>query len=339
MKPLAVRSAAISGYAELARAHGLEPAKLLRQVGLSPGCLRSPDIEIPARKAYRLLEQSAQASGLGDFGLRLAHKRGLSHFGPLGLLVRDEPNLRAALAQIQANMSLHSTCASLDLQEGKERAVVVLTLLADGEPVIRQSTESAIGLLFQMLSNLLGPGWHPIAVQFMHPKGTGDANYRVFFRCPVLFSSNCNAIVMRRTDLDQPMPGSDIGFRRYAWPSTSAHGDPVGAGVTPARVRQIILTALPQGQCSSTHVARLLDIDRRTLHRHLTAHGTRFSDLMTTVRLDLIRQYLDAGHQSMSEIATLLGFNSLSSSSRWARRCLGCAPSSLRQSKIRPFAR
>ena len=64
MKRLVVRSAAISGYANLARSLGLDPAGLARHVGLDVHALATPDAQIPAFKVYRLLELSAAASGV-----------------------------------------------------------------------------------------------------------------------------------------------------------------------------------------------------------------------------------------------------------------------------------
>ncbi|MGE0314401.1 MAG: AraC family transcriptional regulator ligand-binding domain-containing protein [Lautropia sp.] len=99
MERLLIRSSAIAGYPELARSVGLDPARIARQAGLHLSSLASPDHQIPTRAAYRLLERSAAANGVADFGLMLAatYLRGLSHLGALGLLARDEPDVRSAL--------------------------------------------------------------------------------------------------------------------------------------------------------------------------------------------------------------------------------------------------
>ena len=283
MKNLVVRSASISGYAELAHSLGLEPVQWMRKVGLSLQCLSSPDVEVPARKVYELMELSANASGAADFGLRLARARGLSHFGPLGALVRDEPDIRSALQQIAANMHLHTTCVTQDLEEQNGLAIVRLNLMSDGEVVGRQSVEAAVALLFQLLKNLLGPGWHPQSVQFVHASVASDRPHRAFFGCPVHFSSFSNAVVLRSSELDQPMPGSDKGLRRYSGLPPEALL-PLGEKVTIGRIRQAILQALPLGQCSSQRIASSLNVDRRTLHRHLTSSGATFSILLARAR-------------------------------------------------------
>ena len=76
---------------------------------------------------------AVQVAGLG---LQLAGKRGLSHLGPLGLLARDEPDVRRGLQRIAVSMKLHSTCVVLQLQEEHGFAVVVLNVLPDGETLL-----------------------------------------------------------------------------------------------------------------------------------------------------------------------------------------------------------
>ncbi len=326
MRALKVRSAALSGYAGLARSLGLDPAALARQVGLSLRNLATPDTLIPARKAYRLMELSAAASQVPDFGLRLATRRSLSHLGTLGLLVRDEPDVRSAVQRMVADMNLHSTCVVLQLHEARGIAVVALTVLADGEPEIRQAVESGVGLLYQILSHLLSPAWRPLAVHFVHAAGASVRPHRQFFGCPVHFSAEHNAVVLHTRELDQGVPGSDRGLRAYARLPAMA-GLAVDGPDTGERVRQTILQLMPQGDCTSEAVAERLGMHRRTLQRHLGAQGTDFSGVLRGLRLELAQQYLAAGMLSMTDIAQLLGFQALSSFTRWFTLEAGCAPS------------
>ena len=78
-----VRSACLTHYAEVARSLGLDPLQQLRAVELSPRCLQQLDLKIPVEAVGRLLENSAQAAGVEDFGLRMAEQRKLSNLGPL----------------------------------------------------------------------------------------------------------------------------------------------------------------------------------------------------------------------------------------------------------------
>ena len=84
-------------YAEVARRVGLEPRRMLGEFGLPQGCLREPEMKVPIDAVRRLLEASAERSGIEAFGLLMAETRRLSSLGPLGLLIREQPTLRLAV--------------------------------------------------------------------------------------------------------------------------------------------------------------------------------------------------------------------------------------------------
>ncbi|HTY80533.1 MAG TPA: AraC family transcriptional regulator ligand-binding domain-containing protein [Candidatus Bathyarchaeia archaeon] len=94
--PKLIRSACLTNYVEVARSVGLDPYQQLKAAGLSRACLADPDIMIRSSAVKRLLEVSAQGTGAGDFGLRMAETRRLSILGPIGLLLQEEPTVRGS---------------------------------------------------------------------------------------------------------------------------------------------------------------------------------------------------------------------------------------------------
>ena len=149
--------------------------------------------------------------------------------------------------------------------------------------------------------------------------------YRRFFGCPVYFHSMHNAVVVRSGNLDQPVPGSDQGFRAYTRADMSALAADDGQARL-HRVRHAILQLLPHGNCTSGAVAERLGVHRRTLHRHLGIAGLDFMTLLDSMRLELAQRYLRAGALGMAEISTQLGFNAASSFSRWFTGKVGASP-------------
>ena len=96
MRP-GVRTATLDGYLGLARSVGLDPARILTNAGIAVADLAVPDKWVPAAAVSRVLERSANESGLEDFGLRLAGLRRLATLGPLSVVLSQEPDLRSAL--------------------------------------------------------------------------------------------------------------------------------------------------------------------------------------------------------------------------------------------------
>lgn len=314
---LFLRSASLNNYAELARSLGLDPVQMLSRVALPPACLDSDDLRIPAEAVLRLLELSAQASGEQAFGLRLAETRRLSTLGLVGMLARDEPTLREAVATLLRYSRLHNECLVVGIEESDGIAVLKQELL----PVPgagRQSIELAVGAMHRILRIFLGSDWTARMVSFMHPPPANLEVHRRLFGRSVRFSQDFNGIVLRSADLDTPMAFADPVMRRYASQmlGTATAADRVR---TRYEVQQLILALLPTGRCSMDQIALHLGVDRRTVHRRLAREGCSFSSLLNQARKELAQRHLQHGNRTLSEVAPLLGFGSLSAFSRWRR--------------------
>lgn len=324
MQRLMLRSASLTGFGELARSLGLDALPLLRSVGLPPRCLSTPDMRIPAHKCFRLLEQAAHQSACPDFGLRLVRQRGLSHLGALGLMARDQADVRSALRLIVEGLNLHSTCVALQLEEHGQMSSLRISLFPDGEPAVRQATDAGVSGLVKTMAALVGGGWHPTEVHLLDKELLGGL-YGKEFGCPVYGGSVMNAVVFPTTDLDRPVAGSDLGFKRFTANLTQDVG-PVDGSISVDKVRRIMATLMPEGRCLSSTVAERLGVHRRTLCRHLAAEGEDFSSLLEDLRGTLAQQYLTGFSKRMDEIAVLLGFQTQGSFSRWFHQRFGCSP-------------
>jgi AraC-like DNA-binding protein len=80
-----------------------------------------------------------------------------------------------------------------------------------------------------------------------------------------------------------------------------------------------------RGDCRADKVARLLQRDRRTLHRHLAAADLSYGRLLDQVRIDLVRRHLSESDLPLGEIAGLLGFARASSFSHWFQSKFECS--------------
>src|SRR6516162_1261494 len=137
--PDLIRAACLAHYAEVARSVGIDPAKLLKSVGLPARSLTDPDIKIPSGGVRRLLEASASAAGIDDFGLRLAERGGLSNVGPVALVARDQPTVGAAMEAIGRYMHIHNESLRQRIERHGDIVMIATTLLL-GRPVpARQS--------------------------------------------------------------------------------------------------------------------------------------------------------------------------------------------------------
>lgn len=326
-----VRSATLEGYTALARELGLDAPALLRQAGLHPRSLLDPETPLAAEAVARLLEASAKASGLSDFSLRLAARRGFDSLGPISLLLKEQASVGEALETLLRYLRLVNPSLVTRVVTRGDRVLVEEALRGEGHAASAQSIELALGIMHRILRELLGPRWRPVSVHFRHPAPADTGSHDAYFGCRVLFRAGFNAIALRPADLSAKPRGGDPALASLA---RSVLEGALASDTGPAVVvRQLVVALLPGGGCTAQVVARHLGVDRRTLHRYLAAQGMNFSGLLQAVRRDLVQAHLTQAHLPLSESATLLGFASQSAFAYWFRSQFGCSVTAWRRAE------
>jgi AraC-like DNA-binding protein len=324
-----IRSASLTHYAEVARRAGLDPYRMLSEFGLPPRCLDEHELMVPIDAVRRLLEASAERSGVESIGLQMAEVRRLSNLGPLGLLIREQPTMRLALDALAHYSNRLNETLFLTIEESLDVVLVREELIIGGSGSVRQSTELAIGVVFRMLCAFLGPQWRPRRVCFAHDAPAARSVHDRVFGRHVEFGHDFNGIVCAHADLEIPNPDADPEVARLAREMLEANSAGKGRDMV-TRVRELVVMLLGTGTCTIDRVAQHMGIDRRTIHRHLASEGQTFSGLVDAVRLELAERYVKDRHRSLAEVSSLLGFSAPSGFSRWYRQRFKAKPSKQR---------
>jgi hypothetical protein len=146
-RPLPViRSASLNGYLELAQALGLNAPAMMAQAGLSLRCLDDPETPISVLAVRQLLESSARAAGVEDFGLQLARTRRLANLGPISIVLREEPTARQALDTLGRYLRLLNASLLTHIEDHGDVVVIREDVLIEGGGSVRQSIELAVGV-------------------------------------------------------------------------------------------------------------------------------------------------------------------------------------------------
>ena len=321
-----VRAITLTNYVPVAQRHGLNPLKLLREVGLDASSLVNPEQRIPVSAACKLLEISAERSGCLTLGLEMAESRKKPDFGPMGLLLSHKRTLREALLTTVQYRHLLNNALGMHLETTGDKVVIREEVISDAPTLTRQANELAVGVMARICRGLLGPNWKPCSVNFTHPAPPDQSVHRHFFRCPLVFGSDFNGIVCMAADLDLPNPAADPELVRYA----ESLAAPLNATTNPEsivfEVRKAIYLLLPLEQASIDQVARSLHLSARTMQRQLNAMGAEFSSLLDDVRHDLAIRYLTNARNSIGQIAALLGYSRQASFTRWFSVRFGMTP-------------
>ncbi|MGR4871304.1 AraC family transcriptional regulator [Variovorax sp. LARHSF232] len=324
-----IRSASLSGYVDLVKSLGRDPATFMRAVGLSAKLLDDPETLIPGDAVRELLEITARATHAEDLALRLAAQRKLSNLGPISLVLKEEPTPRAALDTLCRYLKLVNASLITRIEDTGKVVIIREDLLPSPGLPMRQSMELAIGIMFRILGELIGPQWRPLQVCFTHRPPADVSAHQAFFGRIVKFNQEFNGLVCVAEDLAKPRNFEDQGVAHFAREYLEAalrnrHESARGT------CRELMLALLPGGICTAQELARHLRVDRRTLHRRLDAEGLSFSTLLDEVRTELATRHLRDSDLPLGEVAELLGFSGPSSFSHWFRVNFGCSASQWR---------
>jgi AraC-like DNA-binding protein len=322
-----IRAAALGNYAEVARRLGLDPHRRLRAAGIDPASLADPDTPVPTAAVAALLEDSARLSKCDTFALSMAEGWRMADLGVVSLLLSHERSVRAALAATERYRHLLNDSLSLSVEQAGAIVTIREEFAAGPAARMPQVNELAIGVIVRIVRALLGPAWSPVAVRFAHPAPPSTLAHRRFFRAPVRFGEDLNAIACRAEDLDRPNPNRDAGLARHAIRLLDATpGALPGDASAVQDVMRAIHLRMPAGKATMEEAARAMGATPRTLQRRLDAAGTTFSALLNQARRDLVPRYLGNPAYSIAQVAELLGYDFPSSFTRWFRAEFGRSP-------------
>jgi AraC-like DNA-binding protein len=328
-----IRSACLTHFATVAQSVGIDPKKMLRRARLPLACLNDQNMRIAVSGVRRLLEASAAASGVDEFGLRMAERGGLSNLGPVALVVREQATVGAAIETLARYIHIHDEAMRLAIEQQDGVVTIVLLLRGGHQRATRQSTEMALGRVHRVICTLFDGDWRPLEVHFVHSAPRNRKYYRYFFGCSVTFDSDFDAILCAASDMDRPIPTAHPLIAHYVQSRVEA------IGVRPEnwddKVSELVRSLLPGGQCTIERVAEHFACDRRTIHRHLSDYGTSFSAILDAQRADLLMRLIEDGNRPLAGITELLGFSAQSAMSRWFRGRFGCSMTQWRNG-IRP---
>ena len=323
------RAAVLAHYEEVAKKLGLNPQPLLRQVGLTSQMIAVPTNMIPMDSTIALMDLTSRASGCDTVGLMMAEARTIADFGPISLLLVQQPSVRGALNTISQYRHMLNESLGLYIEDAGKTSLIREEIVTDYPGNASQSSDMAVGVLMVLFRAILGLQWRPQSVHFTHEAPKDLQIHKRLFKCALQFESDFNGVVCLSADLDRPNMHADAAMAKYAQSFMEALPKPGRSSVI-QDVRRSVYLLLPMGRASVDQVASGLGVNVRTLQRQLDSAGVSFSDILNEVRRELAQRYIDNTSYSMGRVASLLGYANLSSFTRWFTAQFDRAPSRMR---------
>jgi AraC-like DNA-binding protein len=311
---------------EALQLYGLDFAVLARRAGLDPGLLTEPNARYPTAPLQKLWEIAAEESADPVFGFRVGSLVRPGTFHALGLGIVSSTSVLAALNRIQRYSSIVSTNGRLVLLQ--QDGLVGLETRADRVtvmPTIHCVDALVVGLC-RILEQCAGPSAMPARVVFMRPRMAPAEAYREILGCPVDFDGPHIAIWFDAAAAAQPVLSGNAELAAEADKLSARYIDELAPDSTAARVRTLLLKAMPSGEFGRDAIARSLNQSASTLQRRLRDEGATYQELLDATRHEMALEYLRQGGHSLVDVAFLLGFTDQSNFTRAFRRWTGKTP-------------
>ncbi|MBF5005890.1 AraC family transcriptional regulator [Diaphorobacter caeni] len=322
----------MNGFLNVCNLQGVNSHQLLRQVGLDASALVESDRHISAETLCKLLDLAAKESGCSAFGIQMAQNRQTLDFGILGVLMRHQPSLRDMWQSAIQYRKLLNDATAISLEQSGDLSILRFELLIDSQIPQTQSCELVLGVAMRTCQAVLGAAWSPKEVRFMHPPPAEQYQHKQFFGCPVSFNSEFNGMVLRTVDMNATNPAADPELVRYA-ESVVMPLRAFGDNALLQEVRKNIYLLMPLEQACIERVAEQMHLSTRTLQRQLDHSGTSFSEVLDTVRKNLVLRYMNNSRYSIGQVASLTGYSRQASFTRWFHVNFGMSPRQWRQTR------
>lgn len=311
------------------RSLGVNPEDVMVEAGVDPKLFDDADNQISFAVRGHLVRLCVERTGCRHFGLLVGRQGGLHSLGLLGFLALHSPDVDSALRSVVHYLHLHVRGAVTTLAVSDRTATFSYDIYQPQVEATDQIGDGAVAMMFNILSDLCGPDWTPVELQFAHRRPDDVRPFQEFFRAPLSFDAEQNGVVFSANWLQRPVAGADAGLHIQLQKQIDTlalrYGDDL-----PEQVRAVLRTALLSGHAKAKEIAGLFAMHSRTLSRRLNAGGTSFQALVDEGRFEIARQMLENTDVEIKQIAVTLEYADASAFARAFHRWSGTTPTQWR---------
>ncbi len=334
MSSFHIRSAVLQPFYDLTKSLGADPLKVMQAAGLKPSVFQDPDALIPHTNALKLFEVAMAETGCDHLGLLLGEKISLQSLGLLGLLMRSSPNFGTAMQEMIKHLAVHARGITRELHCDKGIAYLTTGFenpdMAQSFPAVQMSvaTNWKVG---QLLSHYQS---HPTLICFTFAEPANSIFFRRFFKVPVAFNADFNGLVFHASDLNLPIREHDPMLHEEMKRQIGKIEEGISDNFI-ADVKKFIRQNLDAGICNIDAVIRFFPFQRRTFQSRLKQEGVTYQNLVDEIRFQKAELHLLKSDISVSQLADLLCYKSVSVFSTAFKNKYGLPPSAWKEARVR----
>lgn len=303
--------------------------KILGEAGLTLGQFKDPDTKISFLAGSKMLARCVDTTGCQHFGLLVGERAGSSSLGLAGFILRFAPSVGAALQTLLHHLELHDTGGVPMLTTRGEVSSLGYAIYLQGAEAADQIYDLSIAICCNIMRDLCGQDWNPARVFLARQCPADLAPYKYFFRAPLHFDADQNAVVFPTRLLNHPLTSADPALFRHLEKEANELHESHPLNMT-GSVQRMLRQSLANGHLTASDIARQFDMHERTLHRRLEKEGTSFRRELEGIRYEVARQLLSKSKAPLSGITNALGYAEPSTLIRSFKRWSGTTPAQWR---------
>ena len=305
---------------------------VLRSVGLDPDGAWDPKHMLAEDVYYDMIERMAMQMDITPLPLVVGDAMRPDEYGALGLAWKAAPNLLGSFSRVARYARRWTSIVQYEVEDTDEGILFIEHRKGPRRLGMRISIEADLASGVSLSRQVTTPDFAPIEVCFKHSAPKTTDHHTAYFRCPVYFGAERDAMLLSRESLAVPNALGDEGITRFL----ISHLDQELSEIDDApplevATKDAIARALSEGLPKMADVARGLGLSARSFHRRLAEHGLTFQTLTEDTRRELAVGMLREDQYSLSEIAFLTGFSEQSAFTRAFKRWTGQTPASYRK--------
>ncbi len=283
-----VRVGPLMGLPALVASLGCDPGKIFSEAGFDLSDFTDSDNKIPFVQGSRLFAHCAAKTGCDDLGLRLGQQVDPSSLGVAGFMARSAEDVGTALYDLVRHLGLHDQGAVLNLTTTDHTAFFSYLVHLSGVEATDQIYDLSIAVACKVMRAFCGNAWNPRKVLFSRQPPRDPTPYRRFFKAPVQFNANQNALVFSKRWLKHRLTTADAFLHHYLAKEAARIHEHEKTDFL-ADLRRHLREALAQQNCRSAVVAKKLGMHERTLNRRLQEQGTNYRSQLESLRHGLAK--------------------------------------------------
>ena len=325
-----VRVGVLSGIPALLRKHAPDSMdKIFADIGINPRLLENPENSLSFVLGGRLLSSCATRTGAPHFGLLLGQQAEPAQLGPLAELMVHAPDVHTALRSMIMHISVHDRGGAPTLTRDHGTVRMGYAIYEPINKGTRQIYDLSVCMMCNVLRSMLGNAWSPSEVHFSHARPRDIRPYELFFKAPLFFNSDMDALLFSEDWLTTPIPGSDKQRFDLLMKQFEMLELDMDIGLE-EKIRSIVRPLIIIRSCKNKYVAEALSLHPRTLNRRLKSEGKTLRDIVGEIRFEMAKQMLLISEASVTEISTIVGYTDSSILARSFQRWAGTTPSAWR---------